>query len=539
MIDLYLRLKFIEEKHNKMKLKFSLKLSLLVFFAVAHGFSAAYSSTAISPSGMDTEENTKVLAGMKYIAKQYKKRCDDFNAKPVETSAGSLQTERIIDLLSNPEKVSRQEASEEQKREIAQSVMATIFVHGGLKKLTPNNLKEGDTFYRHFRALELIEDLSFALNGSLKNHDGCTVLDDVFLSTNWENYRDLEAYSSITKDMFKLWFNAALKEHHGGFVKLAEIAEIEIRKTEGEKQRVQEEAGALEALRGLARSSTDATGGDNHLATPKRKLFEGSEFVPTPNMKSKAKAKTISNVVNNPLNAVDNGKEFQFNHIKSVDEIAVYEVLGMTKCAFDVTLKNVALKSEDRSLVELAEICKRDLFGSLDGSALTSDQLIDIIDEIGKYYISSGHILFLSKIFSDLPICIWEHKDDSCILTNIYFNGANISHDSAILNDTNLFDSIRKRIGQSNERHVHLHRTADDSYYLLELVQKEKSATKIGTSRSRLFSPFTFVKGHFMGTAIFFGTATFFATLFPKTAIDLIKGVFNFSTNLIPRLKDK
>jgi hypothetical protein len=148
-------------------------------------------------------ENTRVLAGIQHITQQDTTRCAGFNADPVKTMEKSLQTDNIINLLSNKTKVSAKEASEQQKQVIATSVMGTIIVHG-VKKLTRHGLSEGNANFRHFRALELIEDLSFALNVNLIDQDGVKVVDQRWLSDNWTKYSDLETYSKINQGMFEL-----------------------------------------------------------------------------------------------------------------------------------------------------------------------------------------------------------------------------------------------------------------------------------------------------------------------------------------------
>ena len=492
MIDLYLRLNFIEEKHNKMKLKFSLKLSLLVFFAVAHGFSAAYSSTAISPLGMDTEENTKVLAGMKYIAKQYKKRCDDFNAKPVETSAGSLQTERIIDLLSNPEKVSRQEASEEQKREIAQSVMATIFVHGGLKKLTPNNLKEGDTFYRHFRALELIEDLSVESRTYLKAD---YLKDDIesfstFLSSKWEIYRDLETYSSITKDMFSRWFNAALKEHRGGFVKLAEIAEQKIQKATTEqlrqdkikataeeaKQRLIElavEEGRLRLLESAKKegfSTPDkatkpqtSNGDDAYTDHKKHNPLE------TPSKRPKATERKPAFGDGSVLDAIIDAEKvsFTYSHV-AYEEDANFKSFGKTSADFKQLIESADMGKLAEIYQQMNEQDESYEIAS-EAKEITRAQLITAFTD---YCLGSGQLVLASVLLQETPICIWMHKSGQCVLANIYLNGN-------ILSDFTQINLIKARIKSLDERLVYLYHTTDDFYD--SLIIKKKDVAKSST----------------------------------------------------------
>jgi hypothetical protein len=208
-----------------MKLKFYLKTALFTFCTAMQCFASVNTAVDADRAPLDAE-NTRVLAGIQYITQQDTTRCAGFNADPVKTMEKSPQTDNIINLLSNKTKVSAKEASEQQKQVIATSVMGTIIVHG-VKKLTRHGLSEGNANFRHFRALELIEDLSFELNRNLIDQDGVKVVDQRWLSDNWTKYSDLETYSKITAEMFELWFNAALEKHNPGFVKLAEIKQAE------------------------------------------------------------------------------------------------------------------------------------------------------------------------------------------------------------------------------------------------------------------------------------------------------------------------
>lgn len=585
-----------------MKLKFSLKLSLLVLLAATFCFPATYSSAATLSSVVDATENAKVLAGIQYIAGQHAKRCGDFNTDPETTSANSVETDNIIQLLSNPARVSKQEACEDQKRVIATSVMATVFVHGGTKKLNRNHLDESHHLYRHFRALELIEDLSVVLNENLKDHDRLTVLDDRFLSSNWAAYRDLETYSQITKELFALWFNEALKEHHDGFlrlvvisefkkqeliaekggqdviaeqvrqdkikaaaeeekrqklIELAELAEEEKRQNEAheqedariakeeqataekkmvdqvaEKLRQDKEEEALDALRGATGSSADETGGNDHFATPKKKLNFNPE-IQTPSKRLKAAAERTAPYENeHTLNASIGGMNFEFRYFKVSDDLndTNYLGLGMTRSDFEARISSAEkegfidiyqemIASEDAGAVGDLEVTTK-------GDSVTEAQ---IMEAFANYYLGSGQLVLASKLLAETPICIWKEKNGACILESVYSNGEILSEIS----------SVQENIKKMKASLVHLYHTEDDYYDSLQLIiekKKENAALSSNSAvvRTSYFSNPTVQLRLAGGVGVTTLFALMLAKLNPEMSKNIFGGVFNFGFKFVP-----
>lgn len=579
-----------------MKLKFSLKLSLLVLLAATFCFQATYSSAATLSSVVDVSENAKVLAGIQYIAGQHAKRCGDFNTDPVTTSANSVETDSIIELLSNPARVSKQEAHEDQKRVIATSVMATVFVHDGTKKLNRNHLEESHHLYRHFRALELIEDLSVVLNENLKDHDRLTVLDDRFLSSNWAAYRDLETYSKITKELFVVWFDEALGNHRDGFlrlvtkaevkkqkliteqkiqgaiaeqlrqdkikaaaeeekrrkvIELAELAEEEKRQNEAriakeeqataekkmvdqvaEKLRQDKEEEALDALRGATGSNADETGGNDHFATPKKKLNFNPE-IQTPSKRLKAAAERTAPYENeHTLNASIDSMNFEFRYFKVSDDLndTNYLGLGMTRSDFEariisagkedfVDIYQEMIASEDAGVVEGLEAATK-------GASVTEAQ---IIEAFANYYLGSGQLVLASKLLAETPICIWKEKNGACILESVYSSGEILSEISF----------VQENIKKMKASLVHLYHTEDDYYDSLQLIiekKKENAALSSNSAvvRTSYFSNPTVQLRLAGGVGVTTLFALMLAKLNPEMSKNIFGGVFNFGFKFVP-----
>ncbi len=544
-----------------MKLKFSLKLSLFVILAATHCFSvthsATYSAASVSSSGIDLAENAKVLVGMQYITGQHTKRCGDFNEKPIETSAKSAQTDNIIQVLSNPAKVSAQKADETQTRVIATSIMTTIFVHNGAKKLTRNNLKETDIHYRHFRATELIEDLSVLLNGNLEAN-GYKALDEAVLTSNWSTYSDLETYSKITKELFALWFNEALREHRGGFVKLIAIAEIKkqaeiaeqkikdaiaeqlrqdkikaaaaaeeakqklrLLKLEEETARKAEEKRQADELRAKEEQAAEAArllklkeekrrqaeivgsprgpinmrtimhGGNDGSQTPQNLFKRKGRDAQTPSTRVKARVNRENAPHENggTLDALIGGKKLEFQYFRISDDLndKNYLGLGMTRTDFESRIKSARIEDVADIYREMLESEKESATEDSKDSEMETKAAVTeakIMEAFANYYLGSGQLELASKLLTETSICIWEHKNENCVLKHIYSDGK-------ILSDGVQISSIEAKIRNLDTSLIHLYLTTDNFYDSLQLANvSTSSSSNLAVARTSYFSNF-------------------------------------------------
>ena len=549
-----------------------------MFLAATFCFPATYSSAATLSSVVDATENAKVLAGIQYITGQHAKRCGDFNTDPVTISKDSVETGNIIQLLSNPTRVSKQEADEDQKRVIATSVMATVFVHGGTKRLNRNRLEESHRLYRHFRALELIEDLSVESSNHLKADylkDNVESL-NTFLSSNWETYRDLETYSKITKELFALWFNEALEKHHDGFVKLVAIAEVkkqqliteQVRQdkikaaAEEEKQRLikleaedaarkakeKQEAAELaerleqETIKAAAKapespqsatgSNADETGGNAHFATPKKKLNSNPEIQTLSKRLKAAAERTAQHENAHPLNASIDGVNFEFSYFKVSDDLndTNYLGLGMTRSDFEARISS-AKKEEIADIYQ--EMIASEIEGDAEGSGVTTKGAsvteAQIIEAFANYYLGSGQLVLASKLLAETSICIWKEKNGACMLESVYSNGE-------ILSEINLLSSMQKRIKKMDAGLVHLYHTADDFYDSLQLIIEKKKANVALSSNSAVvrtsyFSNPTVQLRLATGVGMMAILSTF---VFTKVTPGMLTNMMQFGSKFIP-----
>lgn len=508
-----------------MKIKFSLKLSLLLFFTIL---------PCIASLSTDVLENTKIKAGMEYLTTEHSTRRDAFIDNPAETSHESVNTTNIITLLSDKTKVSKIEATEDQKRTIATSVMATVFIHNGEKRLNRNHLKETDVLYRHFRALELIEDLSVLLTQRLTESDGLKKVNYSHLSQIWDNFSDLHTYSKITKDLFELWFNEALAAHNGGFVKLAAI-------TKAKNSDLVADAHKTENLSSTATQNTshvrtgsinehDATeqilAESNGFSTPKKRLSFGDALPTTPSTRRKTELKRGNAPYKNgeDLSSTINGAALQFKYYRVSDDSDSandenYLGLHINKHAFEARIQSANRQELEsiyqQMMLEIQDTEQPDVKVSTE----------NIIEAFANYYLGTGQLKMASTVLTGTPLCVWGHENEILTLQSIFLNGT-------ILSDNSVITSIHERIKKLDESLIHLYHTRDDFYDSLELVIKgrKKEESQINVRTSFFSNPLQ------LATATTLGLTTVFAVVFQRYAPEIFSNIFTLGVKFLPRV---
>lgn len=510
-----------------MKIKFSLKLSLLLFFTIL---------PCIASSATDALENTKIRAGMKYLTTEHSTRRDAFIDNPIETSRESVNTTNIIMLLSDKNKVSKIEATEDQKRTIATSIMATVFIHNGAKKLNHNHLKETDVLYRHFRALELIENLSVRLTQSLTESDGLKKVNNSYLSQIWDDFSDLHTYSKITKDLFELWFNEALAAHNGGFVKLAAIAKAKNSDLAADANKTKNLSSTAtqntEHVRTGSINEHDAMGQflaeDSGFSTPRKRLSFGDKeettLPPTPSTRRKTEVRRGNAPYKNGkvLNSTMNDATLQFKYYCISDHPTDenYLGLGMTKSDFESRIKSI--NPEDlKDIYQQMMLEIQEHMEQLDAKVSTKS----IIEAFANYYLGTGQLKMASTVLTGTPLCVWGHKNDTLALQSIFLNGTILSDDSEL-------SLIHERIKKLDESLIHLYHTHDDFYDSLELVIKERKKEE-----SQIKARISYFSNQFQITAAAtIGLTAVFAVVFERYAPEMFSNIFTLGVKFLPRV---
>lgn len=503
-----------------MRIKFSLKLSLLLLFIM--------SPSTASLTNSEILDNAKINMGIKYLSEEHSERRDAFIDKPAETSQESVNSAKILNLLSDATKVSKKEATADQKCIIATSVMATVFIHNGAKRLNRNHLKETDVLYRHFRALELIEDLSVQLNEHLIDVDGFKTVDTTHLSTIWHNFSDLDTYSKITKNLFELWFNEALKAHNDGFVKLAEIAKAKNSDLTADARRTEDLSPA--AKQNTVHITTESIDEHNILAKntgffrPEKRLSFETALLTSPSRRQRT-ATTRTNIPfqnGHVLETQINDPVIQFRYYRVSDDSNDPNYLGLHMTQSDFELRIKAAKAED-----LQGIYQQMMNESRNSSEEESEQerefsTENIIEAFVNYYLGTGQLKMASTILTGTPLCVWKHENETLALQSIFLNGTILSDDSTIT-------SIHERINKLDESLIHLYHTNDDFYDSLELVKKKNAFKQEPIVRRSYFSNQIQVKAL---TAV--GLATGFAFVFAKFSPGTITQMINFGIKFLP-----
>lgn len=166
------------------------------------------------------KENSKDEAGLcsgaKFVLGHYEERRDSFNDEPMDESRYISDTTAINTFLTTG-KVSAKPASMATKETVARAIMGTALIHQGqITTLSDhfNTLKETDLFYRHYKALSILEDVAnFIVNVEFSG-------EEVDKESNRhianQYFSELESLSGIGKDTFGAWFKSTVTEHEAG-----------------------------------------------------------------------------------------------------------------------------------------------------------------------------------------------------------------------------------------------------------------------------------------------------------------------------------
>jgi hypothetical protein len=156
-------------------------------------------------------------------------RCAAYNSDSSEVRVGEIEktkdgaiadyTDSINTFLTNKKNVNpKRHATEDQQRDILQSLMATAIIYGSTTTYANHGLSEGDALFWHFEILRVAEVLSFKYVESIKDYKN-TSRD--YLKERQLEYDLLAKHGGITSDMFDIWFCEELAKHGGGFFNAA------------------------------------------------------------------------------------------------------------------------------------------------------------------------------------------------------------------------------------------------------------------------------------------------------------------------------
>ena len=150
-------------------------------------------------------------------------RCDLFNSDSSEVLVGEITktkddaiadyTDSINTFLTDKKNVNpKRHATQDQQRDILQSLMATAIVYGPTTTYADHGLAEGDALFWHFEILRAAEHLSglYVLQLLDNRSNRC-------YSDEWYNdYKILSSRGNITGTMFHRWFAETIAWHGDG-----------------------------------------------------------------------------------------------------------------------------------------------------------------------------------------------------------------------------------------------------------------------------------------------------------------------------------